>query len=74
MLEAKNLEKQISIKKIDGETLSIKIFDNINDALNIDKFKGFTVATPAETHYHITKKIILKVIFFLLPVMRIGKR
>ena len=28
MLEAKNLEKQISIKKIDGETLSIKIFDN----------------------------------------------
>ena len=28
MLEAKNLEKQISIKKIDGETLSIRIFDN----------------------------------------------
>ncbi len=28
MLEAKNLEKQILIKKIDNETLSIKIFDN----------------------------------------------
>ena len=28
MLEAKNLEKQILIKKIDNKTLSIKIFDN----------------------------------------------
>ena len=28
MLEAKNLEKQILIKKIDNETLNIKIFDN----------------------------------------------
>ena len=28
MLEAKNLEKQILIKKIDNRTLSIKIFDN----------------------------------------------
>ena len=28
MLEAKNLEKQILIKKIDSKTLSIKIFDN----------------------------------------------
>ena len=28
MLEAKNLEKQILIKKIDNKTLNIKIFDN----------------------------------------------
>ena len=28
MLEAKNLEKQILIKKIDNETLTVKIFDN----------------------------------------------
>ncbi len=28
MLEAKNLDKEISIKKIDNETLSIKIFNN----------------------------------------------
>ena len=28
MLEAKNLEKQILIKKIDSKTLNIKIFDN----------------------------------------------
>ena len=28
MLEAKNLEKQILIKKIDNRTLNIKIFDN----------------------------------------------
>jgi len=38
---------------------NIIIFNNLDDALIIDKFKGFTVATPAETHYHITKKIIL---------------
>ena len=28
MLEAKNLEKQILIKKIDNRTLNVKIFDN----------------------------------------------
>jgi len=28
MLEAKNIEKQISVKKIDSETLNIRIFDN----------------------------------------------
>ena len=28
MLEARNLEKQVSIKKIDDETVNIKIFDN----------------------------------------------
>ena len=28
MLEAKNLEKQILLKKIDNQTLNIKIFDN----------------------------------------------
>ena len=28
MLEAKNLEREISIKKIDNETLNIKIFNN----------------------------------------------
>ena len=28
MLEAKNLNKEISIKKIDNETVNIKIFNN----------------------------------------------
>ena len=28
MLEAKNLDKEISIKKIDNETANIKIFNN----------------------------------------------
>ena len=28
MLEAKNLDREISIKKIDKETLNIKIFNN----------------------------------------------
>ena len=30
MLEAKNIEKQISVKKIDSETLNIRIFDNLH--------------------------------------------
>jgi len=35
----------------------IKFFTNIDDAINVG-FDGFTIATPAETHYDIAKKII----------------
>ena len=28
MLEAKNLDKEISVKKIDNETINVKIFNN----------------------------------------------
>ena len=28
MLEAKNLDKEISVKKIDNETVNVKIFNN----------------------------------------------
>lgn len=38
---------------------AVKCFLSINKALKDSQFLGFTVATPAETHYEITKKIIL---------------
>ncbi len=36
---------------------NVNFFDNIEDAINF-KFDGFIVATPAETHFEITKKIL----------------
>jgi len=38
--------------------LNVPIFRNIDDALSFDKFHGYTVATPAETHYDLSKQII----------------
>jgi UDP-2-acetamido-3-amino-2,3-dideoxy-glucuronate N-acetyltransferase len=35
----------------------VKTFTNLNDAIE-DNFDGFTVATPAETHFEIAKQII----------------
>jgi len=37
---------------------NILIYNNLDDALMNDDFRGFTVATPANTHYEIAKKII----------------
>lgn len=37
---------------------NIKCFSNISEAINNNIFDGFTVATPAETHYDIAKCII----------------
>ncbi len=36
---------------------NIKIYSKLEDAIN-DDFDGFTIATPAETHFSIAKKII----------------
>jgi len=36
----------------------VDTYENIDDAIQNKKFIGFTVATPAETHYDIAKKII----------------
>ena len=36
----------------------INCYDNIDDALK-DNYDGFTIATPAETHFDIAKKLIL---------------
>tara|TARA_Y100001970_G_C14251923_1_gene872469 strand:+ start:2150 stop:3115 length:966 start_codon:yes stop_codon:yes gene_type:complete len=45
------------IKLLKKKYPSIKYFTNIDKALEYG-FDGFTVATPAETHYEISKKII----------------
>jgi len=37
---------------------NIKTYHNLDDALYNEMFSGYTVATPAETHYSIAKKII----------------
>mgnify|MGYP001411334143 CR=1 FL=1 len=37
----------------------ITTFNNLDDALSKNIFSGFTVATPADTHFEIAKKIII---------------
>ena len=37
---------------------NINCYDNIDDALK-DDYDGFTIATPAETHFDIAKKLII---------------
>ena len=39
---------------------SVKIFSDISSAIDSKLFDGFIIATPAETHYSIAKKIIQK--------------
>ena len=34
------------------------IFSDLKEAINSKRFLGFTVATPAETHYEITRRIL----------------
>ena len=44
---------------ISNQYPNVLIYNSVDEALKSNKFSGFTVATPAETHYEITKKIIL---------------
>jgi UDP-2-acetamido-3-amino-2,3-dideoxy-glucuronate N-acetyltransferase len=37
---------------------NMEIYSSLDDALKNDEFAGFTVATPAETHYELSKLII----------------
>jgi predicted dehydrogenase len=46
------------LKSIAEQYPAIETYKNLDDALNENEFSGFTVATPAETHYAIAKKII----------------
>ena len=46
------------LKRISNQYPEITTYRDIEDALQHKKFDGFTVATPAETHYGIAKKII----------------
>lgn len=53
------VESEKNNKRIIGELYKrVKTFSNIEQALSED-FDGFVVATPAETHFEISKKIIL---------------
>ncbi|SVB24781.1 uncharacterized protein METZ01_LOCUS177635, partial [marine metagenome] len=37
---------------------NVESYPSLEDALKNDDFSGFTVATPAETHYKLSKEII----------------
>ena len=50
-------KNQDLIKFYSQKYSNIKIFDNIDNAIEFG-FDGFIIATPAETHYNIGKKII----------------
>ena len=47
------------LTELSGKYPDVKIYTKLDDALINDDFDGFTVATPAETHYNIAKKIII---------------
>ena len=46
------------LRRFSDEYPEVGTYENIDDALQNKKYTGFTVATPAETHYGIAKKII----------------
>ncbi len=46
------------LKRFSDEYPEVNTYENIDYALQNEKFDGFTVATPAETHYGIAKEII----------------
>ena len=46
------------LKRFPDQYPEVGTYQNIDYALQNEKFTGFTVATPAETHYGIAKKLI----------------
>ena len=46
------------LKRFSDQYPEVDTYDNIDYALQNEKIDGFTVATPAETHYGIAKEII----------------
>ena len=49
---------QETINKFSKEYPNLKLFLSLDDALQEESFKGFTVATNAATHYPLSKKVI----------------
>ena len=45
------------LNKLRDQYPKLKLFDNLDDAINFD-FDGFIVVTPPNTHYDVSKKII----------------
>jgi len=46
------------LSQISKEYPDVVVSNNLNDAINIDQFSAFTVATPPENHFNIAEKII----------------
>ena len=46
------------LSELSSKYPDVKTYIKLDDALTNDEFAGFTVATPAETHYNVAKKII----------------
>ena len=49
---------QETLNRFANKYPNVKVFLSLDDALQEKSFLGFTVATPAETHYPLAKKII----------------
>ena len=49
---------KIKLNKIVENYPDAKIFDNLDSGIDSKEFSAFIVATPAETHYSIARKII----------------
>jgi UDP-2-acetamido-3-amino-2,3-dideoxy-glucuronate N-acetyltransferase len=54
------VEKDVDLReKAKNKFPEIKIFSDLSEALDSDLFLGFTVATPAATHFSLAKEILL---------------
>ncbi len=51
-------ENEDLLNQFSKQNPGINVFSELNDALSQSKFTGFTVATPAESHYIVAKTII----------------
>lgn len=48
-----------NLAKIESEYPSINVYSQVSMALKTKKYKGYIIATPAETHFKIAKEIII---------------
>lgn len=46
------------LKTLSEQYPDISIYQDLNDAINNDEIAGFSITTPAETHFKLAKKII----------------
>ena len=51
-------ENKDLLNQFSGQYPNVKVYQNLDDALINKDFKGYTVATPAKTHFDIAQKII----------------
>ena len=46
------------LKPLSEQYPDISIYQDLDDAINNDEIAGFSITTPAETHFKLAKKII----------------